>query len=428
MKQMGRYPAYVLLGAFGAVMGSAPVMAAGFLVRENSAASVAMSSAGNGSRADAADTAFANPAGMPRLRGDEWEAGGAAILPSVRFSGGARLGGAPISGNNGGDSGLTAIVPNMYGTMHLGGDFTAGLAITVPFGNANEYDGTWYGRYLGTKTAARSVDINPSLAYRINEVFSVGAGVSAQYLKLDVSSGIDQSAIFRSNVPDAFYRFHAHDWAFGFNAGALAQLENGTRVGLTYRSAVNHNIKGSLDFQGASPLLGLVNGPASAKAHLPATTGLSITDEIDPDLTLSADVQFSQWSAFKNVVIESQNQPFANNEGYRDSWMIAVGGSYRLNDRWMLKGGIAWDQTPVTSRFRAVTLPDADRNLIGVGTSFQLTDATIVEGAYGHSFAFYHPNMNSSVNNTDPITHAVILNGEYNVAVDILALSVRYKY
>lgn len=416
----------IVFGILAVLLHHVPATAAGFLVRENSAEAVGLSYAGNGSRADGPDTAFSNPAGMTRLERVELEFGSAVILPSTTFSGVARQGATPISGKTGGDSGLPALIPNMYGVIPLGRGFTAGFSATVPFGNANKYDQEWYGRYLGTKTAAQSVDLNPAVAYRINGTWSLGAGVSAQYLKLDITSAIDQAAIFGVPAPDAFYRFKAHDWAFGFNGGVLAEFESGTRVGLTYRSAINHRIEGGLDFTGVSPLLGLISGPANARTRLPATTGLSATSELGPRLTLSADVQFTQWSVFNNVVIESKNPPFANIEHYRDSWMIAVGGSYRLDDQWSLRAGIAFDETPVTSRYRAVSLPDTNRHLVGLGASYKLTDAMTLEGAYGHSFAFNHPNVNTSINNTDSITHSVTLNGKYDIAVDILAFSFRY--
>ena len=67
------------------------------------------------------------------------------------------------------------------------------------------------------------------------------------------------------------------------------------------------------------------------------------------------------------MTIQSQNAPFANTEGYRDSWMIALGGSYKIDENWSLKSGVAFDETPVTSHFRAVTLPDSDRLLLGIG-------------------------------------------------------------
>jgi long-chain fatty acid transport protein len=343
---------------------SVPALAAGFMVRENSAEAVATSNAGNGSRASGPDTVFANPAGMTRLKASGLEAGAVALLPTVTFSGGARQGGVTITGNNGGHSAGSALVPDLYGSMKLSDKFSVGMAVSAPYGESINYGSTWLGRYLGTRASSTSADINPALAWRINDIWSVGAGVSAQYLKVDFSSDIDQAIIFSVPVPDAYLRFKAHDWAFGFNVGALADFGQ-TRVGLTYRSAIDHRIEGSLDFSGASPILGLVSGPANAKTWLPATTGLSVTSDIVPDFALSADAQFTQWSVFKDVIIQSANPPIANVENYRDSWMAAVGGVYHLNDQWSLKGGVSFDETPVISRYRTVTMPDSDRYLVG---------------------------------------------------------------
>ena len=407
----------------------APTLAAGFLVRENSAEALATGYAGNGSRASGPDTVFSNPAGMTHLQADGFELGAAVILPSSTFSGAARqatpLGPVPVAGNNGGDSGRAALIPNFHAVMRVMPDVSVGIAITVPFGNSDIYDANWVGRYLGTRTVATSADINPAIAWKIDDTWSVGAGFSAQYLKLDVASAIDQAAIFGAAVPDATLRFKAHDWAYGFNAGVLADFGD-ARVGLTYRSNVNHRIQGTLDFSGASPLLGLVNGPANAKARLPSFTTLSVTSQVAPDITLSADIQYSHWSLFKDVTILSQNQPLPNVQGYRDAWMIAVGGKYRLDEQWSLMAGIAFDETPVTSRYRAVTLPDADRYLLGLGAEMRLSDSMTLQGAFGHSFNFNKPNMNSSVNNTDPITHSVTLNGRFDIDVNILALTFRY--
>ena len=402
-----------------------PAQAAGFLIRENSAEAVAMTSAGAGSRATGPNTVFSNPAGMSHLGADGFEGGLVGILPSTTFSGGATLGGKPIAGNNGGDSGRAAVAPNFFGVMHPLPDISVGIAITAPFGNSNEYDSQWSGRYLGTKTAALSADINPAIAWKVDDTWSVGAGLSVQYMRLAVSSAIPQAVIFNAPVADGFLRFKASDWAVGFNLGVMADFGD-TRVGLTYRSGVDHDIEGRLDFIGVSPLLGMVSGPAHAKANLPSTTTLSVTTQLDPDLSLSADIQYTHWSVFKDVTIMSANPPLANIENYRDAWMLAVGGRYKLDDSWSLMAGVSLDQSPVTSRYRAVTLPDGDRFLIGVGAELRLNDAMTVQGAYAHAQPMAHPTMNVSVNNTDPITHAVVLNGKFDVNVELVALSFRY--
>jgi long-chain fatty acid transport protein len=348
------------------------------------------------------------------------------ILPSTTFSGGATVGGVPMAANPPGDSGRAAFIPNLYGVMSPLPDISIGIAITAPFGNSNEYDSQWAGRYLGTKTAALSLDINPAIAWKIDDTWSVGGGFSAQYMRLTFDSSIPQAVIFGvPGAPDASLRFKAHDWAFGFNLGVLADFGD-TRVGLTYRSGVDHKIEGNLNFTGASPLLGLVSGPANAKAHLPSTTTLSLTHQLDPDLSLSADIQFTHWSVFQDVTIQSANPPLANIEHYRDAWMIGVGGRYRLDEDWSLMAGVALDQSPVTSRYRAVTLPDSDRILLGMGAEVRLSDSMTMEGAYAYAAPLVSPNMNVSVNNTDPLTHAVRLSGTYDVHVNILALSFRY--
>jgi long-chain fatty acid transport protein len=415
------------LVGLGAIVASANAVAGGFMVRENSAAGVGTVFAGNGSRADDPSTVFNNPAGMTHLLQDEVEFGTTAIVPSMSFNGSATAGGFPVSGGTGGNAMRFAAVPNAYWVFGINDRLKAGVAITAPFGNGIAYNSPWAGRYLNVKTTSLTADINPGIAFKANDWLSVGAGVSAQYLKLDLTSAIPQFVIFGPGTPDAFYRFNADDWAFGFNLGTTVELGQGTRVGLTYRSAVNHRIKGSLDFTGAAPALNLISGPAAANMHLPATSGISFTRDFGPDFSLSADVQFTQWSALKTIFIESQNLPFPFDLRYRDTWMMSVGGVYRLNDRWLVRGGLGWDQTPVTDAFRMVNLPDEDRYLVGVGLGYKLNEAMSLDLGYQHSFAI-HASMNGSANNTDPFTHAVTLNGKYNVPVNVVAFSLRWKY
>ena len=259
---------------------SAQALAAGFMIRENSATAVATVGAGIGSRADEASTVFNNPAGMTRLTDDEVEVGIAVILPSMKFHGAASAGGKPVSGTNDGDAGRAAVRPESVLGVRDHRSAEGRNRGNGAFGNAVAYDRAWSGRYLNLKTAAVTADINPNIAYRLNDIFSIGAGVSAQYLRLDVTSAIPQFVIFGPAAPDALYRFKADDWAFGFNLGALIELPGATRIGLTYRSRMDHRHQGQSDFTGASPFLGLISGPAAADVHLPANSGFSITKDV----------------------------------------------------------------------------------------------------------------------------------------------------
>lgn len=409
------------------LVASSEAEASAFMVRENSAEGVATAYAGNGSRADEASTAFNNPAGMTHINGAEVQVGAAIVFPSLSFNGSAKVFGTTIPGTDGGEPGQITGIPHLYGVFDLNGRLKAGLAITAPFGNSVNYGPSFSGRYVGIKQAAITVDINPSLAYRVNDSISIGGGVSAQYAKLETSAAIAQFLILAPTAPDATYLFKGDDWGFGFNLGVLADLGNDTRLGLTYRSKVDHRLKGTLNFTGASPFLGLVNGAANADASLPATIGLSFTHDVNPTWSFSSDIQFNQWSSFDQIIIHSANQPFANIFKYKDSWMISAGALYHANDRLTWRAGLGWDQTPVQNGFRTVGVPDADRYMVGIGAGYRFTDSTSVDGGYTHYFASEHASMNSSLNNTDIVTHAVVLNGKYTNSLDYVAISLRYK-
>jgi long-chain fatty acid transport protein len=402
-------------------------MAAGFMLRENSATGLAMVSAGNGSRAQSAATVFDNPAGMMRLNGTEVEAGTAAVFPSIKFDGSTSVLGSPVPGTNGDNGGMSALIPHMYAATDVMPNVKVGLAITAPFGMTMNYDDNWYGRYVGIKTSALALDINPNVAYRVSNQLSVAAGVSLQYLRFDLSSAIPQFVIFGPTAQDGRYNLKADSWDFGWNVAALFEMSPTTRIGLTYRSKVEHGLEGNLDFANVSPFLGLTSGAATADATMPATATFSFTHDVMPNLSFSADVQWNQWSVFDTVTVQSANGPFPFYEKYEDSWMVSAGAQYGLGNGWTLRGGVGWDGTPVTDEYRTVGVPDTDRYMVGAGAGFELNASTSIDVAYAHYFSAEHASMNNSANNTDPFTHVVVLNGRYTNDLDYVAFSVRYR-
>jgi len=399
-------------------------LAAGFMIRENSAESIATVYAGNASRADDVSTVFNNPAGMSWIQGSQVEVGSAVVFPSIQFKGNATVLGSPIPGDNSRNGGPSAGIPHLYGMFDLTDNLKAGIAVTVPFGNTIDYAPTWSGRYVNTKTAAITADINPNISYRINDRLSVAGGASLQYLKIELTSAIPQFLIFGPTAPDGNYKLKEDGWSWGFNFGALAEPWDGTRVGLTYRSEIHHHTKGQLSFN-ANPLIGLVSGPSTTDLDLPASVGASITQQITPDFSLSSDIQYTQWDVFKQVVAKSANPPFTFVENYRNSWMVSVGGVYRLNDTWSLRGGVGIDQSPTTDRYRDTGVPDKSRVMVGTGFAYHFSGATSLELGYAHYFATGHASMDTSVNAIDPLTGAVILHGSYTNHLDFVGLSLR---
>lgn len=401
--------------------------AAGFMVREKSAESVGMVFAGDASRADEAATVFNNPAGMIRLA-PEIEGTLAGVLPHIHFSGAATAAGTiPIAGDQGGQPGQSTAVPSLFGVFGITPDIKVGIALTVPFGLEINYGPNFVGRYQGIKLRALSGDINPAVAWRINDKVSIGAGISAQWFKVEQSAAIPQFLILQAAVPDATFLFNGSGWGVGYNFGILLTPNDTTRLGFTYRSGVDHKAHGSLDFTGASPFIGVQSGAATATGlNLPGTFAASFTHDFTPVISASAELQYNMWSSFKLVTVTSANPPLSELEHYRDSWMFTIGGIYRLTPVLALRGGLGWDQSPVTDQFRATGVPDTNRYMIGLGAGYAFAPGINVDLGLTHYFGS-DPTVTGSVNSIDPFTRAIVLTGKYrNDTLDFVTASLRF--
>lgn len=173
----------VLIGGILSVF-SQNLMAGGFLLFEQGVKGLGNAFAGGSAIAEDASTIFFNPAGITRLSGSQIEAAGYYIIPQAEFDDKGStvtpvFGGAPLTGGDGGDAGVAAFVPNFYFAQEITDKFHAGIGISVPFGLATEYNRNWVGRYHAIKSELLTIDINPTVAYRLNQWLSLGAGISA---------------------------------------------------------------------------------------------------------------------------------------------------------------------------------------------------------------------------------------------------------
>lgn len=423
---MKRISTLLLVAGFGVGAGSSESAASGFMVRENSAASLGTAFAGNASRADDVATVFNNPAGMSWLEGTQTQIGGTGVFPSINFEGAATVLGTPIPADNSRNNGQFALIPHAYAVVDLHERLKAGIAITVPFGNTIDYSEEWSGRYVNIKTAALSIDINPNVSYKLTDRVAIAGGISLQYLKLDLSSKIPQFLIFSDpTAPDGGFLLEVENWGWGFNLGFLAEPWDGTKIGLTYRSGIDHRMEGMLTFDPTThPLVGTTSA-AYTDISVPASTTGSFTHQLSENFSISADVQFTQWNTFKQVAVYSDNAPVVFHEEYRDSWMVSIGGVYRVNQDWTLRAGVGFDQSPVVDGFRDTGVPDKDRYMVGLGFGYQIAPSVSLDVGYAHYFAAGHATMNESVNRIEPITGAVILNGRYDNAMNYLSFSLR---
>jgi long-chain fatty acid transport protein len=227
-----------LVGALALVSNYAA--AAGFQLLEQNASGLGNAYAGSAAVADNASTIFYNPAGMTQLKEREASVGMAAIKTSFKFTDNGSSVGALAGTGNGGDAGTWGYVPNGYLSWALNPDLYFGLGIGAPFGLKSEYsEKPWVGSAQANSFDLKTYNVNPSVAYRVNSMVSVGGGLNWQQLTADylrvaavASAGFVASPVNMSLKGDSW----------GWNVGALFNVSPDTKVGTSYRSTVNYDV------------------------------------------------------------------------------------------------------------------------------------------------------------------------------------------
>ena len=448
--------------------------ASGFAITENSASGMGNAFAGIAAAATDASTAWFNPAGLPFLSGSQLVVAAHVISPTAEFSdrgswvnpaltpdtttGAPKVTPGSLTGSND-DGGETAFVPNLYYNRALNDKTWFGLAINAPFGLRTDYNPGWVGRYHALTSDVKTVNINPSLAWKVNDQFTFGVGVSAQYINVELSSAIDSTAVCLSLAAQnplllsactaaglgpgtagnaandsRFDIKNADDWSFGFNFGLMFKASDATRIGFAYRSKIKQEPESTGDFTRGAALDAVLTGanipflvdtPAKATANLPASASLSLSHQLNNQLQLLADITWTGWSSFEELRIKFDNplQPDAfTDESWDDVFRYSIGANYQLDDTWVLRGGLALDQEAIPDpQHRTPRVPGNDRTWVSVGVGYKISNRVNLDAGYSHLFVDDTPIDHTSDN-------GYALRGVYKADVDILSGQLTWKF
>ena len=411
-----------------------PVFAAGYELLEQSAVTQGNAYAGAGARADDSSTMYFNPAGITKLPGIEVSSGVSGIFPQGRLISGtaAAPGGFPTyAGVAGTNSGSTAALPNFTATAQLTDSLFVGLGLTSPFGLATKYPSDSVARYYALTTQLKTINIAPTIAWQALPQVSLGGGLNIETAQAHLSNAIDFGGLgFVHGIPGLFpgsadgsATIRGSDTALGWNAGALYEPVAGTRIGLTYRSAVFHDLSGTVNYYSVPTLLaaGFHNGPATAKLPEPSRAALSVAQDIG-DWTLLGSLTYTGWSIFHSLTAFSGTTAISSTaENFHDTVAVAVGADYRVNDKLTLRTGTMFDPTPVRDNFRNPRLADNDRYWLSIGATYRPIPNLALSAAYSHIFA-----SNASVNGAT--SSAGSLSAMYSLSIDIASVQVAYRF
>lgn len=400
--------------AAAAALSAQTASAAGFQLTEQSSLGVGRAYAGAGIVGDDLSAVHYNPAGMTLLPGTQLQAGTVWIEVNADYSG---VDGSSENGRYKGQA-----IPAGYITHQVTDNVWLGLALTVPFGMGTDYSKQWEGNERGYTSTILTFDINPNVAWKVNDYFSVGGGISLQYAKAKLGQ-----AVRTNGYEMGTGKIDADSWDWGWNVGLMLQPADSLRFGLSYRSAITHDAEGDFTFDpsaiGSRFGVSAIDCSAEATVKTPDTVMLTATWEATDNLRLSGLIRWAKWSNFKNLQIRnSQGVTLSTVENdWEDTWLFSVGADYKLTEDWTVRAGVAYEKDPVSDNTkRMAVIPDTDRLWLTVGATWHATKHLQIDGGFAYL---------RGIGNRDLYNNAGQKIGKYDsLDATILGLQAQYRF
>jgi long-chain fatty acid transport protein len=278
----------------------------------------------------------------------------------------------------------------------------------------------------------QTVNITPSVAFRVNHAVTFGAGFQAQWVDVKLY----RKALL-GTIPGTFppvpvlgtAKAKADDWSYGWTAGVLLQPNCAWNIGFSYRSNMVANTDGHLKTHTQSPSFAAGQNnkfKAHAKIHFPHTFTLSGSMQVNPCWTLYMDVIRTLWSSTKNITINYKvagvHQQDKTPQHWRDTWFISGGFNYKASECWSFRAGFGYEKTPTKDSTRVPALPDSNKHWLACGATYTRgkLSATL---AYGHEFF-----KKARINLSDFAQHKGTLKGRVKTHIDLVSLQFNYRF
>lgn len=466
----------------------------GYKLFEQSVSSMGNAYAGRGAQITDASLVYSNPAALTRLDGAQLSGGLNLITAKTRYRNAQAqsANGQSVVGRTEGSNSLNELVPFVFYSDKVSDSLSWGIGFYVPFGLSSDYDNDFVGRYFADETAIEVLSLQPSIGYKLNEQWSVGMGISVNRAEGTLSKYKDHSGlcelgeqttnamfgapVYNAAYCDSHYEVEGDDVAFGYTLGIHGEPIQGTRLALTYHSAIHFRLSGdsvitNTPITGANvvgnpnylviapnlPAIDLATGKLAASSQLTEASKVALTTpataafSLDQQLTKALSVQFSaawtEWSAFESIDIVSadanpsislntQIPANLNNPGqigyipeyWHNSWSFAAGATYLLQSDVTLKAGVAYDENPIAQSHKTARIPTDDRVWASVGANWRLTDKLSLDFAYGYLFTGDVSVNEREYNVQDVPLYNSGYQGDYSNKSQLFAVGANYSF
>jgi long-chain fatty acid transport protein len=420
----------IVVVAAGLLAGSGAAWAQGFGVYEQSACMIGRGGAGVAAPCADASGVYFNPAGLS-FDSTQIGLGGALIGPQGDFT----------------DSTTKAVTtlnkkwypaPNVYASTPIGKRMAVGIGVFAPYGLTTDWPDTSQGRFLGYKSVVQGIYVQPTVAFKLNDKVSIGAGVDITYLNVELQQRVDLAAqtllvhpllgtltfaqlnlvcpaavcgTVKQGTDFANIQLKGTKYHAGFHVGFLAKANDVVSFGARWMSGQKvpidngkitttqisvPNVKVPVTTPGGTVFVPvdtalapqfaagakLSNQNATSQIPLPDQIVAGVAFQASPKLLLLADYQFTRWSMFDALPINGQYLVKSVAETYRNVSGVRVGAEFTVGKSSVLRVGFDGHGAAAPDQTVTPNLPEGSRQEYTAGFGTQLSPKVRFDVAY----------------------------------------------
>lgn len=247
--------------ALASIFTAGSAMASGWRIPEQSVDSTAKSAA-NIASATRADAAYYNPANMSFMP-DAWEVQANATylyLSPIDYED------ARTAMYDGESESEHFFLPTGFAVSPSYGGVRFGLAIVEPYGLAKRWD-TAYQKAVAEEFSLAVIEVNPTISYKIGEMFSIAAGPRMLYADATVKSDASGLGVPLSREMEG----DTVEW--GWNAAVAVKPMEKLNISATYRSHIDLDFDDTADLNLMGTMMSL---DAEVSVPAPAVLAFSV--------------------------------------------------------------------------------------------------------------------------------------------------------
>lgn len=391
-----------------------PALAGGFFSPYQSGPAIGAGLAGASARNDDASFLFYNPASIAGATRAEAVLDARAYWPTVEITVDHATSPLGTDITSGGDSGPfvgPAIGPTSFFVLPLSKDLTVGASGTSHFAGLAKLDPGWAGRFQMIESEITGANVTSVLAWQVTPWLAVSAGPQLQFLKTSFNGAV--MVPVPGGLVESIGFVDGRDWAWGAVAGVMLTPFDGTRVGLSYRSNMTHELEGHAGVD----VPGIPRDTTKYNFYLPEVVSAGLEQRLSPELRLFAELQWVNWSRFTGFDISfgSGRPNEVAQVAWEDTWLGALGFGWRLNEGLEVTAGVSID-TAASKGASPYLVPDSRRLMVGAGLSYDIGQGNTIALHYAHVF---FEDLEIDVQNSTKGT----LQGTFEASIDMVGFT-----